>query len=58
MTDASVLVDSRGGNTRKVADAIAEELGIKARDVMSSTDDTETSCSSEVEPMVVHRVML
>jgi flavodoxin len=42
MTDASVLVDSRGGNTRKVADAIAEELGIKARDVMaSSTDDAK-----------------
>jgi flavodoxin len=40
MTDVSVLVDSRGGNTRKVADAIAEELGIKAKDVTaSSTDD-------------------
>ena len=40
MTDVSVLVDSRGGNTRKVADAIADELGIKARDVTASlTDD-------------------
>jgi len=38
--DVSVLVDSRGGNTRKVADAIAEEVGIKARDVtVSRTDD-------------------
>ena len=42
MTDVSVLVDSRGGNTRKVADAISEELGIKAKEVMaSSTDDSE-----------------
>jgi flavodoxin I len=42
MTDVSVLVDSRGGNTRKVADAIAEEMGIKARDVTtSSTDDAK-----------------
>jgi len=39
MTDVSVLVDSRGGNTRKVADAIAEELGIKARDVTTSPAD-------------------
>jgi flavodoxin I len=42
MTDVSVLVDSRGGNTRKVADAIAEEMGIKAMDVTpSSTDDAK-----------------
>ena len=42
MTDVSVLVDSRGGNTRKVADAIAEELGITAKDVTaSSTDDAK-----------------
>jgi flavodoxin len=42
MTDVSVLVDSRGGNTRKVADAIAEELGIKVKDVTaSSTDDAK-----------------
>jgi flavodoxin I len=33
MTEVSVLVDSRGGNTRKVADAIAGELGITAMDV-------------------------
>ncbi|MFA5348429.1 MAG: flavodoxin family protein [Methanoregula sp.] len=41
MTDVSVLVDSRGGNTRKVADAIAEELGIKAGDVTTSALDDE-----------------
>lgn len=39
MTDVSVLVDSRGGNTRKVADAIADEMGIKARDVTISPPD-------------------
>lgn len=39
MTDVSVLVDSRGGNTRKVADAIAEELGFKAGDVTTSPPD-------------------
>ncbi|OPY35364.1 MAG: flavodoxin [Methanoregula sp. PtaU1.Bin051] len=33
MSDFSVYVDSRGGNTRKVADAIAEELGVTAGDV-------------------------
>jgi flavodoxin len=36
MADIAVLVFSRGGNTRKVADAIAEELGIKAADVTAS----------------------
>jgi flavodoxin len=36
MTEVSVLVDSRGGNTRKVADAIAEEMGISATDVASA----------------------
>ncbi len=42
MTDVSVLVDSRGGNTRKVADAMAEEIGITARIVtISSTDDAK-----------------
>jgi len=42
MTDVSVLVDSRGGNTRKVADAIAEEMGITAKDVsQASTDDAK-----------------
>jgi len=39
MTDISVLVDSRGGNTRKVADAIAEELGVKAGDARASPPD-------------------
>ena len=39
MTEVSVFVDSRGGNTRKVADAIAEELGIKASDVTTSPPD-------------------
>ena len=39
MTEVAVLVDSRGGNTRKVADAIAEELGISAVDVMKSPPD-------------------
>ncbi len=33
MADIIVLVNSRGGNTRKVADAIAEELGTKAGEV-------------------------
>jgi flavodoxin I len=42
MTDVSVIVDSRGGNTRKVADAIAEELGITAKDVTTGlTDDAK-----------------
>lgn len=35
----SVFVDSKGGNTRKVADAIAEELGIKAGNVETSPVD-------------------
>jgi flavodoxin len=33
MADIAVFVDSRGGNTRKVADAIAEELGVKVGDL-------------------------
>ena len=33
MADIVVLVNSRGGNTRKVADAIAEELGTTAGEV-------------------------
>ena len=42
MTDVSVVVDSRGGNTRKVADAIAEEMGITAKDVTPGlTDDAK-----------------
>jgi flavodoxin len=32
MADIAVFVDSRGGNTRKVADAIAKELGISVGD--------------------------
>ena len=39
MTDISVVVDSRGGNTRKVADAIAEEMSVKAQDVITSLPD-------------------
>jgi flavodoxin I len=39
MTDIAVLVDSRGGNTRKVADAIADELGVKAGDVTAPLPD-------------------
>ena len=38
MADVSVLVESRGGNTRKVADAIAEELGTNAGDVGATPD--------------------
>jgi flavodoxin len=42
MSDITVLVDSRGGNTRKVADAIAEELGVKVSDIGASLpDDTK-----------------
>jgi len=33
MTDISVFVDSRGGNTKKVADAIAGELGVPVGDL-------------------------
>jgi len=33
MADIAVFVDSRGGNTRKVADAIAEELGVRVGDL-------------------------
>jgi flavodoxin I len=39
MTKVSILVDSRGGNTKKVADAIAEELGFKAEKVTTSPPD-------------------
>jgi flavodoxin len=39
MTDISVIVDSRGGNTRKVADAIAEELGITVGDISTTPPD-------------------
>ncbi len=34
-----VLYDSRGGNTRKLADAIAGELGVKAGDIGASSID-------------------
>ena len=33
-----VIYYSRGGNTRKVAEAIAEELGCPAIDIMASPD--------------------
>ena len=56
MTDVSVLVDSRGGNTRKVADAIAEELGIKAADITKSSQMMQRSCSWEVERMAANQV--
>jgi flavodoxin len=39
MADIAVLVNSRGGNTRKVADAIAEELGIRAGEVGTMPTD-------------------
>lgn len=39
MTDVAVYVDSRGGNTRKVADAIAEELGVKVGDITAPLPD-------------------
>lgn len=33
MADIAVVVDSRGGNTRKVADAMADELGVAVGDI-------------------------
>jgi len=36
MTNVAVFVDSRGGNTRKVADALAEELGVPVGDITAS----------------------
>lgn len=36
---SQVLVYSRGGNTRKLADAIAGELGVKASDVKAASLD-------------------
>ncbi len=42
MTGISVFVDSKGGNTRMVAVAIAEELGVKLNDVgISPLDDAK-----------------
>jgi flavodoxin I len=35
MAQIAVFVDSRGGNTRKVAEVIAQELGVTAGDIMS-----------------------
>jgi flavodoxin I len=39
MTEISVFVASRGGNTKKVADAIAEELGVMVGDIGGSLPD-------------------
>ncbi|MGB9175633.1 MAG: flavodoxin family protein [Methanoregula sp.] len=39
MTDVAVFVDSRGGNTRKLADAIAEELSVTVGDITASLPD-------------------
>jgi flavodoxin len=39
MADIAVFVDSRGGNTKKVADAIAEELGITVGDITAPLPD-------------------
>jgi flavodoxin I len=39
MTDIAVFVDSRGGNTRKVADALAEELGVTVGDITAPLPD-------------------
>jgi Flavodoxins len=39
MTEISVFVASRGGNTQKVADAIAEELGVMVGDIGGSLPD-------------------
>lgn len=39
MTEISVFVDSRGGNTKKLADAIAEELGVPVGDLSAPLPD-------------------
>lgn len=39
MSDVSVMFYSRGGNTKRLADAIAEELGVKAVDVKAAKLD-------------------
>jgi flavodoxin len=39
MTDTAVFVDSRGGNTRKIADAIAEELSVAVGDITGPLPD-------------------
>lgn len=41
MTEVAVFVDSRGGNTRKIADAIAEELGVRAENVTTEVPDAQ-----------------
>ena len=39
MTEISVFVDSRGGNTKKLADTIAEELGVPVGDLSAPLPD-------------------
>lgn len=39
MSDIAVFVDSRGGNTKKVADAIAGELGISVGSMSGTVPD-------------------
>jgi|SRR5208337_2718459 len=41
MDGIAVLVDSRGGHTRKVAAAIAEELGVKIGDITQPLPDAD-----------------
>lgn len=41
MADFAVFVDSRGGNTRKVADAIARELGVTVGELPAPVPDTK-----------------
>jgi flavodoxin len=43
MADIAVYVDSRGGNTRKVADAIAKELGVTVGNITTSPPDDATT---------------
>jgi flavodoxin I len=39
MAEIAVFVDSRGGNTRKVAEAITEELGVTVGDITAPLPD-------------------
>jgi len=41
MENVAVLVDSRGGHTRKIADAIAEEFGVVVGDIKRPLPDAE-----------------
>ncbi|MGB7788733.1 flavodoxin family protein [Methanoregula sp.] len=41
MDNVAVLVDSRGGHTRKVAAAISEELGVKIGDITQPLPDAD-----------------